>query len=101
MPGLGMTSGGSSHRTAAGQYLAWLLKRSSLHKPVRVLLSEVMHALTRLEPARRTTGVAGGKGLIAEGAAAAMSCVTCFAGVSQSVRCGLSGCSTGGVPSLS
>jgi hypothetical protein len=64
-------------------------------------LSEVTHALTRLEPARRTTGVAGGKGLIAEGAAAAMSCVTCIVGVSQSVKCGMSGCSTGGVPSLS
>ena len=63
-------------------------KRSSLHKPVRVLLSVVSHALTRLEPARWTTAVARGEGLITEGAAAAMSCVTCIASGSQSVRCG-------------
>ena len=85
-----MLYGDSSHRTAAGQYLAWLLSVAlcSLHKPVRVLLSVVSHALTRLEPARRTTAVARGEGLIAEGAAAAMSCVTCIASGSQSVRCG-------------
>ena len=41
-------------------------KRSSLHKPVRVLLSVVTHVLTRLEPARWTTVVAGGKGMNAE-----------------------------------
>ena len=57
-------SGDSSKRAAAGQY--FLTKRSSLHKPDRVLLSEVTHVMTRLEPARWTTVVAGGKGMIAE-----------------------------------
>ena len=46
MPGLGMTSGDRSHRTAAGQYFGMATKCSSLH--IRVAHSRAVHQSSSL-----------------------------------------------------